>query len=306
MLTPSAAPAPLGEPVTYTATVTVNAPGSGTPTGTVSFTDGGNPISGCQNLTLPGTAPLSVQCQQTYSTVASHSIVATYTPGTINYKTSSDSLTEEVAQLGTTTTIGDSTGSSTYGLPVTFTATIAPSPGGSVSPTGTVSFTDNGSTGLGSAPVSTTDGVTTASLTLSNLPAGDHSVQATYSGDTTYVTSSSSTAATVNVAQAGTTVVVSNAANPSVVGQQISLNATVTPASGSAPSGTVQFYDSGTALGPAESVSGDVATLTTSGLALGSHSITAIYSGDTNFQGSTTVGIFSQVVNQAMTATVGH
>ena len=98
--------------------------------------------------------------------------MATYAPGTVNYKTSSDTVSEGVQQLGTTTTIGDSTGSSTYGLPVTFTATIAPSPGGSVSPTGTVSFQDNGSTGLGSAPVSTTAGVTTATLTLSNLPAG--------------------------------------------------------------------------------------------------------------------------------------
>ncbi len=95
----------------------------------------------------------------------------------------------------------------------------------------------------------------------------------------------------------------SNAANPSVVGQQISLSATVTPASGSGPTGTVQFYDSGTALGPAETVSGGVATLTTSSLALGSHPITAIYSGDANFQGSTTLGTFSQVVNQAGTAT---
>ena len=302
-LVPSANPAPLGEPITYTATVTVNSPGSGTPTGTVSFTDGGNPISGCQNMTLPAAAPLSVQCQQTYSAVATHNIVATYS-GTVDYLTSSDTVSESVQQLDTTTTIGDSTGTSTYGLPVTFTATIVPSPGGSVSPTGMVSFLDSGSTGLGSAPVSTTGGVTTATLTLSNLPAGSHSVQATYGGDTTYVTSSSSTAATVNVAQAGTSVVVSNAANPSVVGQQISLSATVTPASGSGPTGTVQFYDSGTALGPAESVSGGVATLTTSALALGTHPITAIYSGDGNFQGSTALGTFSQGVNQAGTTTV--
>ena len=282
--------------------MTVNNPGSGTPTGTVSFTDGGGPITGCQNLTLPATAPLSVQCQQTYSSVATHSIVATYS-GTVNYTTSSDSVSEGIEQIGTTTTIGDSTGSSTYGLLVTFTATITPGPGGSVSPSGTVSFLDNGSTGLGSAPVSTMAGVTTASITLSSLPAGSHSVQATYGGDTTYVTSSSTTAATVNVAQAGTTVAVSNAANPSVVGQQISLSATVTPASGSGPTGTVQFYDNGAALGPAETVSGGVATLTTSSLALGSHPITTIYSGDGNFRGSTTLGSFSQVVNQAGTTT---
>ncbi len=66
-------------PITYTATVTVNGPGSGTPSGTVSFTDGGNPISGCQNLNLPGTAPFSVQCQQTYTSDVGHAIEASYT-----------------------------------------------------------------------------------------------------------------------------------------------------------------------------------------------------------------------------------
>ena len=51
--------------------------------------------------------------------------------------------------------------------------------------------------------------MTTATLTLSNLPAGGHSVQATFGGDTTYVTGEFfCPAATVNVAQAGTTVVV--------------------------------------------------------------------------------------------------
>ena len=302
-LVPSANPGPLGEPITYTATVTVNSPGSGTPTGTVSFTDGGGPIAGCQNLTLPASAPLSVQCQQTYTAVANHSIEATFTSGTVSYQGSSDTITEGLEQLGTTTTIGDSTGSSTYGLPVTFTATVVPDPGGSASPTGTVSFLDNGTTSLGSAMVSTSAGVTTASVTVSNLPAGAHSVQATYNGDQTYEVSSSSTAATVGVAQAGTSVVVSNAANPSVVGQQISLTATVTPDSGTGPTGTVQFYDNGVALGPAETVSGGVATLTSSGLALGTHPITAVYGGDGNFTGSTTGSALDQVVNQAGTTT---
>ena len=95
----------------------------------------------------------------------------------------------------------------------------------------------------------------------------------------------------------------SNAANPSVVGQQISLSATVTPDSGSGPTGTVQFLDSGTAVGPAETVSGGVATLTTSSLALGSHPITVILQRRHQLPGEHHAGSFSRVVNQAPTTT---
>ena len=47
-------PGTVGQTITYTATVTVNSPGFGTPTGNVSFSDGGTPISTCQALSLPG------------------------------------------------------------------------------------------------------------------------------------------------------------------------------------------------------------------------------------------------------------
>jgi len=51
-LTSSQSTTPWGQSVTFTATVAPVAPGAGTLTGTVSFTDGGNPIAGCTNLTL--------------------------------------------------------------------------------------------------------------------------------------------------------------------------------------------------------------------------------------------------------------
>ena len=137
----SANPGEVGVPITYTATVTVNGPGGGTPTGKVSFTDGGSAISGCQSLTLPVTAPLSVQCQQTYATNSSHSIVATYT-GDTNYVGGANSAySESVSQVSTSTGIGATASSITYGQSVTFTATVTAATG---NPTGSVTFFDNG------------------------------------------------------------------------------------------------------------------------------------------------------------------
>jgi hypothetical protein len=67
-------------------------------------------------------------------------------------------------------------------------------------------------------------------------------------------------------------------------GQSVTFTATVAAAiSGRpAPTGSVSFYDGTTLLGSAP-ISGSVATFTTSGLAVGSHSITAVYGGDGNF-----------------------
>ncbi len=82
-----------------------------------------------------------------------------------------------------------STGSTTYGQPVTFTATVTPEPGSSCNPTGSVTFVNNATdpaTDLGSAPVSTTAGLTMAQLALPYLPAGSYSVQATYGGDSVF------------------------------------------------------------------------------------------------------------------------
>ncbi len=96
------------------------------------------------------------------------------------------------AMTTTTTTLGASTGSSTYGDLVTFTATVTPT-GGSGTPTGTVTFY-NGSVPLGTATLISGS----ASLSTSTLPVGTHSITATYNGDGNYQTSTSS-AVSLNV-----------------------------------------------------------------------------------------------------------
>ena len=130
-----------------------------------------------------------------------------YTGTTTSYKSSlSGTLDESLAQSSTTTAVSVSTGSTTYGQPVTFTATVTPEAGSSTNPTGSVTFVNNATepaTDLGSATVSTTAGTTTAHLALPYLPAGSYSVQATYGGDSDFTgsTSSPATPATVTVGQ---------------------------------------------------------------------------------------------------------
>src|SRR2546429_22539 len=90
--------------------------------------------------------------------------------------------------------------------------------------------------------------------------------------------------------------------NPSALGQAVTFTAMVKPAAGSGtPTGTVTFNDGATVLGPG-TLSGGTATLTTSGLGAGVHSITAIYGGDASFASSTSP-VLMQTVNKAASST---
>jgi len=75
------------------------------------------------------------------------------------------------------------------------------------------------------------------------------------------------------------------------LGMAVELTATVTP---SAATGNVQFKDGDTSLGTTASAGG-LATLTTTSLAAGSHSITAVYAGDSAYEGSTSSPVTVQV-----------
>ncbi|MGW2378117.1 Ig-like domain repeat protein, partial [Kitasatospora sp. NPDC001683] len=88
-----------------------------------------------------------------------------------------------------------------------------------------------------------------------------------------------------------------------VFGQAKVLTATVTAVAPGAgvPTGTVSFFDGATLLGTATLVAG-VATFTTSGLSVGSHALTAVYSGSARFNGSTSP-VDTQTVAKANTTT---
>ncbi|MBV9952957.1 MAG: Ig-like domain repeat protein, partial [Acidimicrobiia bacterium] len=92
-LVSSANPTTTGAPTTYTATVTAS-----NLSGTVLFTDDGNPISGCEAVAVSGSG--QAQCAQTYSDVGSHSIVATYS-GTAGVAVSSSATVTETVDVPT-------------------------------------------------------------------------------------------------------------------------------------------------------------------------------------------------------------
>ncbi len=107
----------------------------------------------------------------------------------------------DLANMATpTVTVTALTGSAVYGQAVTFTATVMV-PGGT--PTGTVTFSDGG-TVLGTAAL---DSSGTATITASSMAVGAHAIAASYGGDTDLLSASSTPAAAVSVARAGSQVV---------------------------------------------------------------------------------------------------
>jgi hypothetical protein len=223
-------------------------------------------------------------------TAGGHSITARY-GGDANFAGStSPSLSQTVSAASTATALTSSLDPSVFGQQVTFTATVSPSSG----PTGTVQFFD-GVNSLGTVALSGG----TASMTTSALAVGTHFIIASYSGNASYTGSTSaSLTQTVFVGTVNTNTALTSSLNPSVYGQQVMFTATISPSSGA--SGTVIFMDGASTLGTSALNASGVATLSTSSLAVGIHSITALYSGDGSHSSSASAPL-SQTVNKAGT-----
>ncbi len=283
-LASSVNPAPYGQTVSLAATV--QPPGNGSATGTVTFFDGA---------TLLGTVNVSnnlAQISVPMLTLGSHTLTAQYSGDTKFAGSTSAPVIETVNPSVTVTTVSPNINPSTLSQTVVFTAVVVPSAGGAV--TGAVTFLD-GATSLGTATVSSN----IAQLSLSSLSVGSHSITAKYSGDGNF-TASTSGAVTQTVNQAATTTAVASNLNPATLGQAVVFTATLQSAGGT-PTGTVTFLDGTASLGAA-TVSSNAAQLSLSTLSPGSHSITAKYSGDANFTASTSASL-SQTINQASATT---
>lgn len=100
-----------------------------------------------------------------------------------------------------------------------------------------------------------------------------------------------------------TTTTLTSSLNPSIFGQSVTFTATVNESEAAAPTGTVSFKDGATTLGTGTVNGSGRATFTTSLLTVGTHPITAEYSGDANFTSSTSA-VLTQMVNQPAPAEV--
>ena len=231
-----------------------------------------------------------------------HAITAIYS-GDGNFGGSNGTLSggQTVNQDGTTTSaVGSSQNPSTFGQPATFSVTVSANPPGSGTPTGTVKFYDD------AAPIGTgtLDANGDASYTTSGLAVGGHTITAAYVGDANFTTSNSTASVdqTVNQAAVQTNTQLTSSANPSTAGKSLTLTATVSPASAEMTGESVDFYDTTTStdLGSGSSNGSGQATFSTSStsdLAIGTHVITASYSGDADFAGSTSTGLNQVIVS---------
>ena len=169
-------PSIVGASVTFTATVT------GTnPTGTVSFTESGNALSGCASAPVSGSGNTrTAVCATSALSVGVHSIVANYSGDSGNVSSSSSPLSQVVNMVATTTTLTSSLNPSTFGTGVTFTATVAGS-----NPTGNVNFKDgsNSIAGCSAVALSGSGNSRTAQCTTAALSVATHSITAVYGGD---------------------------------------------------------------------------------------------------------------------------
>ena len=283
---------------TLTATVTGSTPSgytgkAPTPSGSVNFFSGSSEVGSC---TLSsGTCTLTVSGSTLGA--GTHSMTATFSGSNAYPASTSTAVTVTVtsSSVNTTTTVTATPSSSTQGQSVALKATVTATSG---TPTGTVSFKVGSSTSLGTCTLSGG----TCTLNTTALPVGSDTVTASYPGVTGFNASSGTVSVTVSAATATTTTAVTATPNPAVVGQTVTVKATVTASSGTA-TGTVSFAVGTTAIGNC-TLSGGSCTLSasTSTLTAGTYPVVATYAGTTGFGGSTSPS-YNVVLNKASTTT---
>jgi hypothetical protein len=235
-LTSSAPSDVLGQPVTYTATV--SSPGTLVTTGSVEFFDY---TTHTYLQTVPvsnGTATLTVTPN---AFTAGDTIVATYLPPTNALAPSSGEVTQAVVAATQTTVTGPSA-TPTYGQMVTFTATVTDinTPSGGT-PTGAVEFFD-GSTDLGDGTALTgTGNAVTSTFSTATLTAGTHQIKAIYTPTGAFQATRGTLSQTINQRP----ITVTAAANTKPYDGTTSAAATPTITSGSLANGdTADFTES--------------------------------------------------------------
>ncbi len=191
-LAASATTSQVGTNLTFTYTVTPSQTGGPAPTGTVLFT------CSCDVEFFPPVSNSQAMWNVSVLSAGTDIITAQY-GGDSNYAASSQSVTVTVSAVGSTTSLTTSNASIASGTSVTLTATVTVAKSGGPYPTGTVQFlagvnSTSGTTALGTVNL---NGLTTVTLTTSNIPSGTQYIFANYSGDTNYAASSASTAETV-------------------------------------------------------------------------------------------------------------
>ncbi len=300
VLTSSPASPAYGQNVTFNATLTS---AIATPTGTVAFTiDGTATVPPSINVSSAG-ANTAVATYTTTSplSVGVHAIDATFTAAKNTDFLPGDGTMSLEVDLSTSTALTSSVSGSSValGTSITFTAKVSTAAAAGVTPDGTVTFYDGASV-LGSPVAINASGV--ATFVANSLAVGPHSITAIFSGDLAKYVLGSTTAPLVLDVQGTSTIALNSSTNPSVYSTPVTFAVSISSTSGSPATGSVTFMDGTTQIGTA-TLAGNpgAASITTSALTAGSHSISASYPGDQNNASSYTS--IAQVVNLAATTT---
>jgi subtilase family serine protease len=287
----------LGEPIYFKASVT-GASGEGVPTGTINIMDGTKVVA-----SGPLNAAGGLLLYSSVLGVGTHSLTAAYA-GDNSFNSTTSTATSVTISKGETVTFPSATGAPVLGEPTILTATVAGT--GTVLPTGTVQFFDNGTAISGAIPIATSSGYAQATFTYTYTTASNpttyagHILTASYNGDANYSAYTQNPSAgypyavTVYIAPvqgtaATTTTLKMTSASTIQMGQIATFVVTVTPTQTSTqvPTGMVWIFGNGS---PISSV-----TLTNgAGIGIsymdgaGTYKLSAQYDGDSNFLPSIT------------------
>jgi sugar lactone lactonase YvrE len=285
----------IGQPLSVTATVTDTAAGhtATVPTGGVTFMDtvGSTSVSlnGGSAVTLSGTGK-AILTGVTLSGAGTHTITAHYAGVSGSFLASSNTTTVQISSgpIAPTIVWTGPAGGIAYGTTLSGILD-ASAVSGSTPVAGTFTYT---ATMVGGSAVA----VTSTSV----LGAGSYTLTATFTPADTSTYASTTASASFTVAKATPVLALTSSGAAVAVGSSVTFTANVTSSAGT-PTGSVSFYDGTTLLGTGTLAAG-VATYTTLNLPVGALSITAVYSGDTNFSTLTSAGL-TETVTTAYTVT---
>src|SRR5581483_4596386 len=215
-------PSVFGAPVSFTATVTADAPSSAVPAGSVQFKVDG------ADLGVPVT--LDANGQATSGAVSSlavgnHVVTAEFA-ATTEFDASTGTLVggQDVSSVGTSTAVVSSQDPSVFGAPVSFTATVTSASPSLAIPAGVVQFKVDGAD-LG-VPVTLDANGQATSGAVSSLAVGNHVVTAEFAATTEFDASTGTLVGGQDVSSVGTSTAVVAAPSPSVFGQDVTFTAT--------------------------------------------------------------------------------
>jgi len=199
--------------------------------------------------------------------------------GNVDYSAAPNIVTTTNATLASQAITFPNPGTQTYGGPsVTLTATA--------------------SSGLPVTYSVTSGPATVSGSTLTLTGAGTVVAVANQAGNANYA-NAAPVSLSFAVSEEATSVTLSTSSNSVVYGTALTLTATVP----SAATGTVTFLDSGTSIG-ATTLSSGSATLIISTLGIGSHVLTASYSGDSNYTGANSSSL-TETITQPLPSITG-